>query len=390
LLKWIRPVEGTLAADSLIQAPRRTSATVTALMLSLALAIGFSGVAGGIYKSVLTWMETALNPDLYVSPTESVTAKTYRFPASVGEKLRAVPGVEEVQEVRNARVMVNGRPLMAVAIDIRQVSQRIGLNPVEGEREEMIRETAAGRGVIISDSLSLMYGIHKGDTLNIPTPRGMLSMVVTGSTVDYSDQQGSFLMDRSVFIREWGDDSSNLFRIHVKKGFTPEAVRRTILERLGGTHQIFVFTNSAIRDYILKTTEQWFGLTYVQLFVAVLVAMLGIVNTLTVSIADRRRELGILQAVGGLRAQIRGTIWMEAITIGVIGIALGALAGAVTLFYNLRMLRGDIGGLRLEFLYPFQFVAVLVPVIVGCAFVSALWPAEAAVRASLVESLEYE
>jgi putative ABC transport system permease protein len=390
LLKWFRPVEGTLAADSLIQAPRRTSATVTALMLSLALAIGFSGVAGGIYKSVLAWMEAALNPDLYVSPTESVTAKTFRFPAEVGEKLRATPGVEEVQEVRNARVMVNGRPLMAVAVDIRQVARRIAVRPVEGEREEMVRETAAGRGVIISDSLTLMYGIHKGDTLEIPTPRGKLAMAVVGSTVDYSDQQGSFLMDRAVFVREWGDDTSNLFRVHVKKGYSADAVRRTILERLGATHQLFVFTNSAIREYILKTTEQWFGLTYVQLFVAVLVAMLGIVNTLTVSISDRRRELGILQAVGGMRGQIRATIWLEAVTIGIIGIALGALAGAVTLFYNLRMLRGDIGGLRLDFLYPFQFVAMLVPVIVGCAFLSALWPAEAAVRASLVESLEYE
>ena len=58
-------------------------------------------------------------------------------------------------------------------------------------------------------------------------------------------------------------------------------------------------------------------------FVAVLVAILGIVNTLTVSITDRRRELGVLRAVGGLRNQIRGTIWMEALAIGIIGLVLG-------------------------------------------------------------------
>ena len=63
-------------------------------------------------------------------------------------------------------------------------------------------------------------------------------------------------------------------------------------------------TNGELKAYILKITDQWFGLTSVQIAVAVLVAILGIVNTLTVSITDRRRELGVLQAVGGLRGQI--------------------------------------------------------------------------------------
>ena len=73
-------------------------------------------------------------------------------------------------------------------------------------------------------------------------------------------------------------------------------------------------------------------MTYVQIAVAVLVAVLGIVNTLTVSITDRRRELGVLQAVGGLRNQIRQTIWMEAVTIGAIGVILGLAFGALQLY----------------------------------------------------------
>src|SRR5213078_5405207 len=66
LLKWIRPVEGALAADSLIQAPRRTSASVAALMLSLALVIAFGGLARASYASIVDWMDTELNPDLLV------------------------------------------------------------------------------------------------------------------------------------------------------------------------------------------------------------------------------------------------------------------------------------------------------------------------------------
>ena len=69
------------------------------------------------------------------------------------------------------------------------------------------------------------------------------------------------------------------------------------------------------------------------------VAILGIVNTLTVSIADRRRELGVLRAVGGLRHQIRGTIWLEALAVGAIGLILGLTLGAVNLYYQLECWR---------------------------------------------------
>ena len=73
-----------------------------------------------------------------------------------------------------------------------------------------------------------------------------------------------------------------------------------------------------------------------QIAVAVLVAVLGIVNALTVSITDRRRELGVLQAVGGLRRQIRHTVWMEALASALIGLVLGLALGAVQLYYTWR------------------------------------------------------
>src|SRR5262245_63085450 len=140
----------------------------------------------------------------------------------------------------------------------------------------------------------------------------------------------------------------------------------------------------------MKLLDQWFALTYNQIAVAVLVAVLGIVNTLTVSITDRRRELGVMQAVGGLRSQIRRTVWLEAISIGIIGLVLGMGLGAVNLYYNLGMIKRDLGGLDLDYLYPVGFMAMLIPTILAAALIAAIGPAEAAVRGSLVEALEYE
>ena len=131
-------------------------------------------------------------------------------------------------------------------------------------------------------------------------------------------------------------------------------------------------------------------MTSVQIAVAVLVAILGIVNTLTVSITDRRRELGVLKAVGGLHGQIRRTIWIEALSIGAIGLILGFALGAINLYYTLQIVHSDVAGMRLAYQFPSTVVFALVPTILLSAFVAALWPAESAVRGSLVEALEYE
>jgi len=218
----------------------------------------------------------------------------------------------------------------------------------------------------------------------------MLRTPIVGIVRDFSDQQGSIVMSRDVFVREWNDDSANLFRIYLAPGARESDVRQRILDRLGSRQRLFVLTNADLRNYVSKLTDQWFGLTYVQIAVAVLVAVLGIVNALTVSITDRRRELGVLQAVGGLRNQIRHTIWMEAIAIGIIGVALGLALGAIQLFYSIEIARRDLVGISISYAYPFQTALILIPVILGSALLAALGPAESAVRGSLIEALEYE
>jgi ABC-type lipoprotein release transport system permease subunit len=81
---------------------------------------------------------------------------------------------------------------------------------------------------------------------------------------------------------------------------------------------------------------------------------------------------------------------MEALSIGTLGLVLGLALGAVNLFYILQIVHRDIAGMRLDYVFPVSTALVLVPVILGAAFVAAVWPAESAVRGSLVEAREYE
>jgi putative ABC transport system permease protein len=390
LLKWLRPVEGALAADSLIQAPRRTSASVAALMLSLALVVAFAGMARASYDSIIDWMNATLNPDLFVIPSQDIVIRTLRFPAEMKSELTAIEGVARVQPVRNARIMFHGTPVMIVATDVGSVAETVRSEPVAGDAGRMYELTAAGRGLMISDNLAQLKRLALGETVEIPAPHGVIRLPIVGIVLDYSDQQGSILMDRAVFQQYWRDDSVNVFRVYLESDASVQGVKRSILERYAAERQVFVLTNGELKAYILRITDQWFGLTSVQIAVAVLVAILGIVNTLTVSITDRRRELGVLQAVGGLHGQIRRTIWMEAISIGTLGLILGFALGAVNLYYILQIVHRDIAGIRLDYTFPFPVMLTLVPVILAAAFVAAIWPAESAVHGSLVEALEYE
>lgn len=390
MLRAVRPVEGTLAADSLIQAPRRTSATVAALMLSLAMTVGIGGIARTSYETITDWVRTSLNPDLFVTASPTLTGRHFLFPAYLGPTLQQIDGVADVQSVRTPRIVFRGTPVLLVSLEIEKWALRAPRHPTQGHQDEMYRLTAAGQGLVLSQNLATIKAIGVGEMVTLDTPQGPLRLPVVGIVDDWSDQRGTVFIDRAVYKRYWNDDRVNIFRVYLEPGASLPGVRQEILARLGGTRRLFVLTNEDVRAYIRGLTDQWLSLSYSQIAVAVLVAVLGIMNTLTVSIIDRRRELGVLQAVGARRQQLRHTIWMEAISIGLVGLVLGLGLGAINLHYVLELASRDISGMTMYYRFPFQIAGAMVPIILGAAFVAAIWPAESAVRGSLVQSLEYE
>lgn len=390
VMRGLRPVEGALAADSLLQAPRRTSGTVAALALSVALVIGLGGISRASYSTIGAWVQTSLNPDFFITGSETITQRSFRFPESFAEEVARVEGVDEVQPVRSTRIIYQGTPVMLVAADVEKIARRVRARVIEGDRETMYALTARGEGVVVSDNFALLRRLKRGGIVELAAPNGVLRLPVLGIVIDYSDQQGTILISRALFKKYWGDETINAMRVYARPGVDRAALRQRLLEEFGDRTRLFVMTNEELRAYIMRLTDQWFGLTYVQIVVAVLVAILGIVNTLTVSIADRKRELGVLQAVGALRSQVRHTIWMEAAAIGVLGLAIGFALGGVHLYYILDVAKRDVAGMRLDYLYPYGIALLLLPVLMGAALLSALGPAEGAVRSSLVEALEYE
>jgi putative ABC transport system permease protein len=305
-------------------------------------------------------------------------------------EVASVPGVAEVQAVRMPRIRFRNLPVMLVNAELDKMSRRVKRHMIEGDEAAMNRLASEGKGVILSENLAALTRLHLGDTVELPAPAETLRLPVVGVIRDLSNQMGTMILDRKTYIRAFQDDSVDVFRVYLQPGAALADVRRSIIDRLGSQRHMFVLSNREIRQYIGSVMNQWFGLTYLQVIVAMIVAILGIVNTLTVSISDRRRELGVLRAVGGLRSQIRGTVWMEAAAIGAIGLILGVAIGAINLYYELQVIQHDLTGIPLSYQFPAGIVLLLIPIILGSAFASAILPAETAVRSSLVEALEYE
>ncbi|MGE3844372.1 MAG: FtsX-like permease family protein [Vicinamibacterales bacterium] len=390
LLAWVRPVEGALAADSLVGAPGRTSSTVAALMLSLALVIGLAGTARGSYARISEWVDTALNPDLFVTGSPTLTDHTFRFPDAMTAELQATGGIAEVQRMRRVRIHMNNQPILLNVVEMEKTARRSPRQAVAGDVDAMFRVAAAGRGVIASENFASLQHVQVGDRIVVPSPDGPLDLPVVGVIRDYSDQQGALFIDRDLFMQHWHDDTVDFFRVYVQSGVAAERVRDAILQRFAGHRRLFVLSNHEVRGYVMRLTDQWFSMTWAQLLVAIVVAILGVVNSLTVSVADRRRELGILRAVGGLPHQVRWAIQMEAVTIAVVSVVLGLAVGALHLYCVLEMTSRDFPGLTFDYTYPVAVAASLLPIILLTAAAGAAGPAEEAVRSSLVEALEYE
>jgi putative ABC transport system permease protein len=390
-LRWVGPVEAVLAADSLIQAPRRTSSTVAALMLSIAMVIGTGGLARANYEAIAAWANERLDADLFVSPSESIVRHDVRFPDSLRSKLEAVPGVAEVQPVRTAHVSFRGRQISLLATDYGNFTERWRLRPpVAGDARTMYRLVSDEEAFIVSENLANLMQIRLGEILELNTPSGPVRKPVAGVLRDFGDMAGTIFMERKMYVRFFQDHTADVFRVYVNPAASLDDVRSKINTQVGSTQSLFVAKNRDVREYVISVANQWFGMTYIQVFVAVGVAILGIANTITVSILDRRRELGLLRSLGGFRNQVRRTIWIEAAMIGLIGFLLGSAIGAINLYYELQAIGYGMTGMILNYAFPLRIAITLLPVILCAACVAAILPAEVAVRSSLIEALEYE
>jgi putative ABC transport system permease protein len=206
--------------------------------------------------------------------------------------------------------------------------------------------------------------------------------------------EGAVYLDRQLYERHWQDHRIRLLAIDLHEETNPEIIKSQI-ERVASDQQpLFVETaierKRASKDVVVRNIDRFFMFFYVQMFIVSFVAAIGIINTLVISVWDRRREIGIMRAVGGTRGQIGRMVLLEAAVIGLIGLTTGVVKGVFDAYFMSRTAAAVFGGYSIPFNFPGALVLASAPIMIAVALGAAWWPARLASKTNVLEAIGSE
>jgi putative ABC transport system permease protein len=390
LMDWMGGVEGGLAVDAMIQCPRRSSATIGALMVGLMFVFSTAGYIQSYRHMVDRWMRQSLNADIFVATSTTMRSTSYHFNEELGQQIAEVPGVNRIENVRFTTIPFNGDSAALIAIEMDGFMAR-AVDAVEGRGQKILRDQLPkGEGVLVSRNFATRWKMRVGDSLTLTTPNGALERAILGLLDDYRSEKGTIFIDRALYKQYWHDDAVDFFFVTLRPGIDPVAAKRQIQNLTSKTVHAFVYTQFEFKKWVYGLVDQFFVLNYMQLVIAVIVSILGIVNTLMISISERKREIGIIRAIGGLRAQIRKLILLEAVAISIIGVALGAIAGMFSTEFMDHTVSMVLVGYAVPFYIPWALILISIPLVMMVSLLTGWWPAQHAAANQIIEAIGYE
>jgi putative ABC transport system permease protein len=224
-----------------------------------------------------------------------------------------------------------------------------------------------------------------GDVIELPGPRGPVRIRVVGTIRDYSWSRGSIIMDRASYARLFGDDLIDICHVFLKPGASAKPV-----EDYAARYGLFATDREALRNFLSELINRVYLLAYVQQVVLGLVAALGVVTALLISVLQRKRELGLLLAVGATPAQVMRTVLAEAVLMGLFGTALGLLIGLPMEWYVVRVVVLEESGFVLDVIVPWREAFLIAGGALLTATLAGLLPAWHAVRTRIPDAIQWE
>ena len=388
-----------MAADHAARHPGRNAVTVSALMVGLAIMIGVVVMVRSFRETVEAWVNETVMADLIVAPPAWLHGKqagqaARSLPAAWLPLLQTIEDVAAVDTYRDVQVEAQGQAVELVSRDLRLHAQRGRYLMVEGDWTDVLMRTAETGGVVVSEVLANRLDLHTGGSVTITTPKGPQTVPVEGIFYDYATDGGKMVMERSFYHRFWDDDRVTVFALYLEPGADSEPVRQAVIRRVtSGQEQMTpptIIRNKELRQEILNIFDRTFVLTYVLEAIAVLVAILGIVNTLVTAVLERRRELATLQAIGASTNQIQRLVLWEAVYLGVIGAVLGVIGGLALAFVLIAVINKQSFGWTIRMTIPIGILVQAVLLAVSAAWIAGYFPARWAARQPVVEGLRDE
>jgi putative ABC transport system permease protein len=382
-------VSGRLAADNFGRAPVRTAVPVSALSIGVTMAVTLGGFIGSFQSSADKWIEQAIPADLFVTSSARLagTQNQPMKPAVMAE-LQTIPNIEALNPVRLFAHDVLGLRVFVISLDS-AIHERLGSTMILEGTLPTAEERARG-AVTVSENFSRRRGLKVGSTFPMKTPTGEHTYTVSAIIIDYTSDQGSVILDRQIFVKQFNTDQVDTFHVYLKDKSRREETRAAITARLGERYDLYVLSNDELRQEAKKLVGGAFAITYAMEVVAVALALLGIINTLLAAVLDRTREIGLLRAVGADRGHILKLFTGEAFFIGLTGSLFGVATGGVVGFIVTNVVGVQATGWNFPFAYPWATALQMIAIGTVSAIIAGLYPARRAARLDVVEALAYE
>jgi putative ABC transport system permease protein len=395
----VRRVMSRIAVEHASRNPGRNGVTVSAFMVGLAIMIGVVVMVRSFRHTVEIWVTDTVLADLVVAPSmwlrgTEIGTVGRSLPASWLTVLASDPGVAAVDSYRDVRIEVKDRRVAVVSRDLRLHAQWSRYLVRNGDSSELLNRAAEIGGLLVSEVLANKLEVQEGSTLEVMTPSGARRFPIVAVFYDYSTDGGKLLMDRALYQSLWHDDLVTVFPVYLRDGTNLDGVRARITTLLSasadGALPPLVISNVELRKEILEIFDRTFLLTYVLEAIAVVIAMLGIVNTLITSVLERRREFSTLRAIGGSATQIRQLVLWEAAYLGAIGIGLGLIGGGLLSLLLIKVINRQSFGWTIQMIMPVGSLIQALLLAVVATLVAGYFPARWAARQPIVEGLREE
>jgi putative ABC transport system permease protein len=384
---------GRLARGFFGGALARNGIAVTALSVALGMTLAMIVTVASIRETVHVWVESTLRSDLWVKADAGGRPGILGdLPGEIVRWLQDFPGVAAVDPFRARETTdATGRPFTLASGDFRVVARVGGLPLLGGADPGPVALEARRHGeVLVSEPFSRRFGVEAGGRVALPTPDGPRSFRVAGVYRDYSNDRGTVVMDRSLYLSLFHDPRVTSVAVLAAPGVDPNALRRRILSAASGRFALSISTNRELRREALVIFDRTFAVTRALEAIAIGVAVLGIANALVASAVERRRSFGLLRAIGASGEQIRRATLLEALLAGLVGIFAAIAAGAAFAWLLLGVINPQSFGWTVALRIPVGALARACVLVAGASFLAGILPGRIAASVDPAAALQEE
>jgi putative ABC transport system permease protein len=387
-LATVRQGIGGLAQSNLTRHPSRVAVTASTSLLALAVIVAAGGIVASMKGTILDMVQDSLGSDfVFVPPSVGLWGSNVGASPQLAEDLRAVAGVDTVSTLRFTPSQVKGQMVSVLGIQPDEFQKVSGLVFTEGS-QSAYQDIASERALIANSVFMIGTGLHVGDTVELLTSDGPVQYRIAAVASDLLNAKiNTVYISQADLQADFGSIEDVFIQIDLQTGADREAAGAQI-KALGENYPQFkVISGTDYYRTLVAQFEAAFSAIYILFAILAFPSLIAMLNTLTISVIERTREIGMIRAVGGTRRQIRNMVVAESLLLAAIGATFG-IVGGIYLGYVLVT--------AVEVIFPmgysFPVSGIVAAIVIGLLFgvLAAVIPARQAARLEIIQALRYE